>query len=39
MFREGAELHPVRDRTEEPISAYKQTSARVLAQVPAVLAL
>jgi hypothetical protein len=39
MFRDGAELHPVSTRTQEPVRAYKQSSARVLAQTPAVLAL
>jgi len=39
MLRDGAELHPVRHRTEEPISAYEESSARRLAPIPLVLAL
>jgi hypothetical protein len=39
MLREGAELHPVRNRAEEPISADQETRARVRAAILALLVL
>jgi hypothetical protein len=39
MLREGDELHPVRNNTEEPTSAYTESGAPLSAPIPAVLAL
>jgi hypothetical protein len=39
VVSEGAELHPVRNKTEEPISAYNESNVPLSAPVPAVLAL